>query len=156
MEIQSSSVSNGDGDESLKSFSSLQYITKFPHVMESRMKHRVHNIGRAAGFIEKLDERVTAYLKGLITKGHVKVKDLKSRAEEFVQEKILLGEIEPSVSSISRKRFYPTSRKVRNLITSVRLKNRYSKLDQENLKIVAEKWSQLSDIHFIPRYYIKE
>ena len=127
---------------------SLKYVTSFPSEVESRIAHRIHNTGRTAGYSEKLDERVCSYLKNLIQKGVVAIKDLKSRAVEFLEEKIFFGEWKPTAN---RKRFYPTNRKIRNLITAVRLKHRFSTFDQENISEAMKNWQKWADIHFVPR-----
>ena len=130
----------------VKDMSQLQYLVKLP----TDSIHKYHHTGRAAGLSEKLDDRISGYLRTLIENGHRRVKDLQSRAKEYAMEKIFFGENCPS--DVIRKRFYPNAQKIRNLITSVRLLKRFSKIDQENLQHLKETWSTWADVHFTARY----
>ena len=56
---------------------------------------------------------------------------LQSRASEFIREKIFHGERPPE---FLRRRFNPNRKKVRNLITRVKLETHHSKIDQENVE----------------------
>ena len=49
-----------------------------------------------------------------------------------------------------RGRFYPRRRKIRNLITYVKMETRFSKIDQENVKHFASSCRE-AKIHFTPR-----
>ena len=87
-------------------------------------------MGQAAGLTELLDERIVKYLKKLIRNGCRNSKGFQSRAAEFVQDKIFFGEKHPS--SLRRK-FNPNRKRIKNLITSMKIETRYSKIDQENV-----------------------
>ena len=137
------------GDKPEPSIGILKYVFRFP----ASDSHRNHHTGRVAGLSEKLDPRVTDYLRSVVEKGNRRVKDLQSRAAEFVEEKIFFGQMHPD---LTRKRFFPTKRKIRNIITSVRLQQRFSAIDQENLKIMKDKWGDWADVHFTPRYMNKQ
>ena len=99
--------------------------------------HKYHNMGQAAGLTEPLDKRIVKYLKKLIRNGCRNSKDLQSRAAEFVQDKIFFGEKHPD--SLRRK-FNPNRKKIKNLVTSVKIETRYSKIDQENVAKLKEDW----------------
>ena len=101
--------------------------------------HKYHNMGQAARLTEPLDERIIKYLKKLIRYGCRNSKDLQSRAAEFVQDKIFLGEKHPG--SLRRK-FKPNRKKIKILITSVKIETRYSKIDQENATKLKEDWGK--------------
>ena len=108
-----------------------------------------HHMGQAAGLVEPLDERVALYLKEIIRNGCRRVKELQSRASEFVREKIFHGERPPESL---RRRFNPNRKKVRNLITRVKLETRHSKIDQENVAKQTEEWARWDQVFFSPRY----
>ena len=108
-----------------------------------------HHMGQAAGLVEPLDERVTLYLKEIIRNGCRRVKELQSRASEFVREKIFHGERPPESL---RRRFNPNRKKVRSLITRVKLETRHSKIDQENVAKQTEEWARWNQVFFSPRY----
>ena len=105
-------------------------------------------MGQAAGLTEPLEERIVKYLKKLIRNGCRNSKDLQSRAAEFVQDKIFFGEKHPG--SLRRK-FNPNRKKIKNLITNVKIETRYSKIDQENVAKLKEDWEKWADICFTPK-----
>ena len=129
---------NGDNEFSTKS-ATWKYLIKLP-----KQEHQYHRIGVAARFIEPLDERVNAYLKSLVRSGCCRIKELQNRAKEFVVNTIFSGE---KNSSIFQNRFCPSKRRLKNIITVVRL----SKIDQENIQHLNKNWKQLGDIYFSPR-----
>ena len=50
-----------------------------------------------------------------------------------------------------KRRFRPSRRKIKSLITSVNLEKRYSKIDQDNVEVLKEQWGEWADIHFSPK-----
>ena len=105
-------------------------------------------MGQAAGLTEPLDERIVKYLKKLIRNGCRNSKDLQSRAAEFVPDKILFGE---KHAGSLRCKFNPNRKKIKNLITSVKIEMRYSKINQENVAKLKEDCGKWADIYFTPK-----
>ena len=99
----------------------FEYIVTFP-----KAKHLYHHTGIAAGVTEPLDPRVNDFIKKLIRSGFRRVKELKSRADVLFE-----GVSKPDRY---RGRFFPERRKIRNLTTYIKTKNRFSKFDQENVE----------------------
>lgn len=121
----------------------LEFIVRFPiH------GHKYHNTGKAAGIIEPLDPLVSDHLKKLIRGGCRRVKELESRALDYVKSVIFQGQSNPDAY---RNRFYPERKKIRNLITFVKVESRYSKIDQENVQHFVSNCKH-ADIKFTPRY----
>ena len=85
----------------------------------------------AAGFIEPLDECVNTYLKCLVRSGCRGIKELQNRAKEFVVNMIFSGE---KNTAMFRNRFCPSRRKLKNIITIVKLETRFSEIDQGNIQ----------------------
>lgn len=54
-------------------------------------------------------------------------------------------------SDMFKRRFRPSRRKIKSLITSVNLEKRYSKIDQDNVEVLKEQWGKWADIHFSPK-----
>jgi len=106
--------------------------------------HKFHHSGEASWLIEPLDERVSIYLKKCIRNGCKKPKDLKHRGREYVKEHIFHGEQHPSYL---RRRFFPSRKKIKNLIYSVKSELRHSKIDQENLEHLIKEWENDASIH---------
>lgn len=96
--------------------------------------HKFHHTGEAAYLIEPLDERVSEFLKKSIRSGYKRPKDLQRRPKEFVDEQLFPGD--PPQQRYRRK-FYPNRRKIKNVIYSVKNELRFSKVDQENLKLLS-------------------
>ena len=94
-------------------------------------------MGVAAGFIEPLDERVSTYLKSLVRSGCRYIKELQKRVKEFVVNTIFSGE---KNSAMFRNCFCPSRRKLKNIITIVKLENRFSKIDQEDIQHLNNSW----------------
>ena len=95
----------------------LQYLCQFP----DPSGHQNHHTGQAAGISEPLDNKVVEYLKKQIREGCRRTKDLQSRAKLFVDQTILLEEN----PTIFRHRFRPTRKKIKNLITAVKVETRF-------------------------------
>ena len=104
----------------------FEYIVTFP-----KTKHPYHHTGIAAGVTEPLDPRVSDFIKKLIRSGCRRVKELESRAVDFVTDILFEG---PSKPDRYRGRFFPERKKIRNLITYIKIENRFSKIDQENVR----------------------
>ena len=102
-----------------------------------------HHMSQAAG----LDERVVLCLKEIIRNGCRHAKDLQSRTSEFVREKMVHGERQPE-----SLRFNPNRKKVRSLITRVKLETRHSKIDQENIVKQKKQRARWNQVFFSPRY----
>ena len=100
---------------------------------------------------ELLDEKIVKYLKKLIRNGCRNSKDVPSRATEILWDKIFFGKNHPG--SLRRK-FNPNRKKIKNLITSVKIETRYSKIDQENDANVKEDWGKWADIYFTRTQYL--
>ena len=86
---------------------------------------------------QRKDERIVKYLKKLIRNECRNSKDLQSRAAEFVQDKIFFGEKHPGSL---RCKFNPNRKKIKNLITSVKIETQYLKIDKENIAKLKEDW----------------
>ena len=113
-----------------------------------KQEHQYHHIGVASRFIEPLDERINAYLKSLVRSGCRRIKELQNRAKEFVINTTFSGE---KNLAMFQNHFCPSKRKLKNIITAVKLETRLSKIDQENIQHLNESWKQLGDIYFSPR-----
>ena len=64
----------------------LSYLIQLP-----KGKHCYHNTGKAAGIAEPFDPRVTDFIQKLIRSGCRRVKELESRAMDFVTDVLFEG-----------------------------------------------------------------
>ena len=122
---------------------SLQYLVIFPN----ENQHRFHYQGEAATVIQPVDSRVNDFIRKQIREGCRMPKDIQSRTEYFVKETIFNGQ---KTKESKRRTFVPSWKKIRNLILSVRNETTYSKIDQENITLLKNKWVDYSDILFEP------
>ena len=108
--------------------------------------HMYHHSGEAAGIIEPLDPKISNHLKTLIRAGYKRPKVLQLRASEFVRENFQEEGLNPY-----RRRFFPSRKMVKNMITRVKAEIRTSKIDQENIENLKDIWQRSADVHFSPR-----
>ena len=113
----------------------FEYIVTFP-----KTTHLYQHTGIASGVTEPLDPHVSDFIKKLIRSGSRRVKELESRAADFVTDVLIEGSSKPGWY---RGRFFPERRKIRNLIT-------YIKIDQENVENFVTTCQQ-EKIRFTPR-----
>ena len=121
----------------------LIYMCEFP----SKSAHKYHHNGPAAGLIEPLDSNVEDYLKQEIRLGCRKTSELRRCAERYVNDTIFQGEKNPAMH---RRRFRPGRKKIKNLVLAVSREIHQSKVDQENVELLKEKWAKFGDIFFTP------
>ena len=117
------------------------------HIQLPKGKHCYHNTGKAAGIAKPLDSRVADFIKKLISSGYRRVKESESQSMDFVTDVLFEGVCSPDRY---RGRFYPERRKIRNLITYVKVETRFSKIDQENVQHFVSLCRE-AKIHFTPR-----
>ena len=122
---------------------SLQYLPIFPN----ENQHRFHYKGEAATVIQPVDSTVNDLIHKQIREGCRLPEDIQSRAEYFVKETIFNRQ---KTKESKRRRFFPSRKKNRNLILSVRNETRYSKIDQENIPHLKHKWVDYGDVLFEP------
>ena len=120
----------------------FEYIVTFP-----KTKHLYYHTGIAAGVTEPLDPRVSDFMKKLILNGCRRVKELESRAADFLTDVLFEGYSKPDRC---RGRFFPERRKIRNFITYIRIENRFSKIDQKNVENFVSTCQQ-AKIRFTPK-----
>ena len=64
---------------------------------------------------------------------------MQSWAAEFVQDKIFFGEKHPGSL---RLKLNPNQKNIKNLVASVKIETRYTKIDQENVAKLKEDWGK--------------
>ena len=122
---------------------SLQYLVIFPN----ENQHRFHYQGETATVIQPVDSKVNDFIRKQIREGCRVPKDIQSRTEHFVKETIFNRQ---KTKESKRRTFVPSRKKIRNLILSVRNETRHSKIDQENITLLKDKWLDYSDVFFEP------
>ena len=126
-----------------KNLGSLQYLVIFPN----ENQHRFHYQGETATVIQPVDSKVNDFIRKQIREGCRVPKDIQSRTEYFVKETIFNGQ---KTKESKRRTFVPSRKKTKNLILSVRNETRYSKIDQENITLLKDKWLDYGDVLFEP------
>ena len=79
--------------------------------------------------------------------GYKKPKDLQRRSTEFVRTNFT------NVENLNpfRRRFFPSKRVLKNMITRVKQEVRSSKIDQENIEEMISTWKKIGDVVFSPK-----
>ena len=87
----------------------------------------------------------------LAEEGVRKPKDMKIHINEFLKHEIFPGEELPAKHN---RRFFPTNADFRAHINRVIVKNRFSKIDQENIEELVNRWqaSNLEDKYYFRKF----
>lgn len=99
-----------------------------------------------AGFLQRMDPRLRAQIKELVDEGVRGVNETRRHLRHYVS-KVLFKE--GPVPPRSNRRFFPSKVDLRNCIYESVVKNRWSKMDQENLEKKTEEWKRESPEDFI-------
>ncbi|XP_078349678.1 uncharacterized protein LOC144634557 [Oculina patagonica] len=102
-------------------------------------EHSQHVTGENAGFLQRMDPRLRAQIKELVDEGVRGVNEMRRHLRHYVTKIIFK---EGPVPSKSNRRFFPSKVDIRNTIYECVVKNRYSKVDQENLEKKIQDWKQ--------------
>ena len=122
----------------------MSYLIQLP-----KGKHCYHNTGKAAGIAEPFDPRVTDFIQKLIRSGCRQVKELESRAMDFVADIFFEGAYSPDRYRGKFGKF--TLNDVKLEVSLLMLKwTRFSKIDQENVHHSVSSCRE-AKIHFTPR-----
>ena len=122
----------------------LAFVTKFPKQSDH---FGYHHLGEAAGIVERLDPRVQDYIKSLAKSGATSHNEILRRTSDFVAENTELD----SNNDFLRRRFKPKHKVITNIIASVRNDSMHSKIDQENVMKLKNKWEGNANISFDPK-----
>lgn len=90
---------------------------------------------------QKLDERITAHIQTLVAEGVYDTEEMKRHLKIFVKKYPF--EIESCTRpSLTDRRFYPSSKDIKNGIYRAKVKLRFSKIDQENFQSMVNDWAK--------------
>lgn len=92
---------------------------------------------QSAGFLQRIDSRLREQIKDLVDEGVRGVNEMRRHLRHYVAKVLFKGRPLPPRSN---RRFYPTKTDVRNAIYESVVKQRWSKVDQENLQKKIEDW----------------
>lgn len=113
-------------------FGKIQYLVKLPN-----QNHCYHHTGEAGNIIQPTDEAVVDFIKQQIRSGCRRPKEIQSRVTGFVKENIFNNKFS---NAASRKKYTPSRKKIRNIISSVKNETLKSKVDQENILLSKADW----------------
>ena len=113
-------------------FGKIQYLVKLPD-----QQHCYHHKGEAGNIIQPTDEKVLDFIKQQIRSGCRRPKEIQSRVTGFVRETLFNNKFS---NAASRKKYAPSRKMIRNIITSVKSETLKSKVDQENIFMSKTDW----------------
>ena len=125
----------------------MQYLVIFPN----EKGHKIHYTGEAASIIQPIDESVAEYIRLQIREGCKTPKDIQCKVAYFVTENIFSW---LRVKETQKNNFIPFTKKIYDLILSIRNETRYSKIDQDNIEHLKEQWLKYGDV-FLTLYQAK-
>ena len=108
--------------------------------------HQIFSTFCILGFFMKLMSKILVIFMFFLSFLHVP-KEIQSRTEYFVKETIFNWQ---KTKESNRRTFAPSWKKIRNLILSVRNETRYSKIDQESITHLKDKWMDYGNVLFEP------
>lgn len=120
----------------------LKYLIKLP-----KEEHQCHHMGEVAGFIEPLVKRINTYLKSLVKCGCRRIKSYRIQ-RKLVTNTILAGE---KNWAMFRDHFCTSRRKLKSIITIVKLEDQFWKNDRKNNQHLNKGWKQLGNKSFSPK-----
>lgn len=118
--------------EQNKTIGVVQYLVLLP-----KENHINHHKGEAGNIIQPTDGRIVEFIKKQVRSGCRRPKELQSRVETFVKDTIFNGKFS---TSMTRKKFSPSRKKIRNIISSIKHETLKSTVDQENIQLSKSDW----------------
>ncbi|RMX36463.1 hypothetical protein pdam_00010007 [Pocillopora damicornis] len=104
-------------------------------------EHTVHPTGEAGGLFQRIDERLVAKIQELVCAGARSEKEIRRHLKIFVQRELYRGKKAPLKTNI---RFYPSKVTIRSHMYKSLVKERFSKIDQEDLQEKVKLWREIS------------
>ena len=104
-------------------------------------QHKYHLQGEAAGITEQVDKRIIGMINDLVGDGVRSIVELRRHLDNFVKNELFRSET-PLPPSRLRRRFYPQKKDLRNFMSKALVMQRSSKIDQENLLNLVERWRE--------------
>lgn len=93
------------------------------------------------GISQQVDKRIVSRGQHLVGEGVWNIQEIQRDLNRYVREELFSHS---EVPSISNRRFFPTTKDIRNIRNRTRSKLRKSKIDQENLFHKINEWKRQS------------
>ncbi|XP_078700653.1 uncharacterized protein LOC144927209 [Branchiostoma floridae x Branchiostoma belcheri] len=108
----------------------VEYHARFPSITE----HENHPIlGEAAELREPVDPEIEKLILKLASDGARKVSEFRRHINTFVKDELLRGQPLPP---LTRRRYHPTDKDIRNILSKGKKHTRNSEDDQVNLQVI--------------------
>ncbi|XP_078489944.1 uncharacterized protein LOC144746767 [Ciona intestinalis] len=113
--------------------------------------HSGHPIGEAAGILQRVDKRLITKTGQLLDEGVSSIMEIKRHLKLYVMLELFKNETPPSLTN---RRFFPTKKDLRNHYNAAFAKRKLSHIDQENVHLLINEWSNnsLEDNMFFRSY----
>ena len=91
------------------------------------------------GMSQQVDKRIIARIKDLVRQGTRNANEMLRSINRYVKETLFDGQPLPPPSS---RRFFPLAKDISNHMLNEQNRLKFSKIDQENLKLLVNKWRE--------------
>lgn len=108
--------------------------------------HQFHTISVESGLANRIDSRVQDKIYEYVGDGVISGPLIRKSLRAFVQRELITPEEEPPHPF--DRRYFPTSRDIKNHIHNALLAGRYAHLDQDNLEALISEWQSSNPLAF--------
>ena len=126
--------------KAISSGKELTRVKKFFVSLPTEAAHTGHIVGAKGGFAQRMHPRLTQKEMEMVLTGITEPTEVKRALRHYVTSQ-LCSELNINPAKSDRA-FYPTTVDVRNHMHTAKLGLQLSKLDQENLHLLIEKWKR--------------
>lgn len=113
--------------------------------------HTGHPVGASASYNQTVDKRIIEKIYDLVSRGVTRPDEVRRCIDEYVERELLSTIPAAARPQKSNRKYYPTRQDLRNHITKAISAHKYSKDDQESLKIKVQEWEKQGDGKFFYR-----
>ncbi|KAL3060845.1 hypothetical protein OYC64_015230 [Pagothenia borchgrevinki] len=118
--------------------STVEVVMEYHTCFTPESDHQNHpTVGEVAELREPMDSRVEQQIVKLTLAGARKLSEIRRQLFNFVNDELFRGEQPPPQT---RRRFYPTDKDIRNILSRTKEGIRESKNDQVNLQLLTPRW----------------
>ena len=125
--------------------------TRFYVKIPLRVVHTGHPVGASASYNQTVDKRIIEKIYDLVSRGVTRPDEVRRCIDEYVERELLSTIPAAARTQKSNRKYYPTQQDLRNHITKAISAHKYSKDDQESLKIKVQEWEKQGDGKFFYR-----
>ncbi|XP_046900968.1 uncharacterized protein si:dkey-31c13.1 isoform X1 [Hypomesus transpacificus] len=108
----------------------ILYYVRVPNISD----HVGHPIGKGA---DDVDGRVRDYIRSMVKRGVTRVQDMKVHMVKYVRTELFKDGAAPP-----HRKYFPTQRTIRDIMTQTRTEDNFTKIDLANLVSLSNSWKE--------------